>query len=283
MSRNVPALLPQAPLPAVPPIDLGDKTALLKRSTDALDIAQSMVIDSPEMAEQMQAECASWGADHDAVEERRKFYTRPFDEAKKTLMGWFRPVTDNFAQARDIGRQKMAQWQREENARVERERREATERARKEQERLQAEARAKEEAAREEARRAEEARQAAARAANDADRRRLEEEARSREQAAAQQMEAAATDAAIAQVITPPPVVEAARIRGASFRDTVAIEVVDKSAALAWFAANPMFAECVEFNESKLKAMHKALGDKFNVAGVKVTKDITTSSRKAAA
>jgi DNA polymerase III alpha subunit (gram-positive type) len=283
MSTNLPALLPQSPLPAIPPINLGDRTALMKRATDAVELAESMVIDSQVMAEQLQSECAAWGADADAVEANRKGYTKPFDDAKAAIMDWYRPVSEAFARARDISRKKLADFATAERTRVERERREAAERQRQEQERLQAEIRRKNEEAAAEERRAAEARAAAERATNEAERQRLEAEAKQRELAAATQREAAEIDRQVADVIPAPAIVEAAKVKGVSTREVVDIEVTDKGQALAWFAANPIFAECVEFSEAKLKAMQKSLGDRFAVPGIKVTKSLGVASRKAAA
>ena len=67
-----------------------------------------------------------------------------------------------------------------------------------------------------------------------------------------------------------------------SFCKTVELRVVDKAKALAWFAANPMFAEVVEFNEARLKAMEKSLGEAFAVPGIEVTRDLGAASSRAA-
>jgi DNA polymerase III alpha subunit (gram-positive type) len=283
MSTNLPALLPQSELPAIPPINLGDRTALMKRAANAVDLAESMVVDSTVMAEQLQSECATWGAEADVIEANRKGYTKPFDDAKAAIMDWYRPVNEAYAKAREISRKKLADFATAERARVERERREAAERQRQEQERLRVEIRRKAEEAAAEDRRAAEARAAAERATDEDERRRLEAEAKQRELCAAAQREAAEIDRQVADVIPAPVIVEAAKVKGVSTREVVDIEVTDKAQALAWFAANPMFAECIEFSDAKLKAMQKSLGDRFNVPGVKVTKTLGVASRKAAA
>jgi|ERR1700687_6040252 len=279
MSTNLP--LPVNGLPQIGPINLGDKTALEKTSTDALELANTMVIDSLEMAELMQSECAVWGRHGDDTEACRIRYTKPFQEATKTIMDWFRPVRDNFITAREIGKRKVAEWQTAERARVEREEAVRREEARKERERLEAESREAARLAQEKEREAKLALEAAARAEGE-EKKKLEEEAAAASHAAEAQRETAATSMAISQVITPAPVVPAAKVTGMRFGTRVEFEVVNKAAALAWFAANPIFADVVEFPEAKLRAMEKSLGDQFQVPGIKVTRPLAASSNKAA-
>jgi hypothetical protein len=273
-------LLPSAALPDVS-INLGDKTAITKASENAVELAKDMDVDSPLMAQEMQTEVAAWGAAADKIEEHRMAYTRPFDEAKKAIMDWFRPAQTNFVEAREIGRRKLADFAKAEQERVRAEnaRREAA--ARVERERQEAIAREAQQRAAAEAKKAEDARRAAL-AEQDA-KKKAELEAQAEKSAMASEEAAAdaSTAIAVSQVITARPPPAQTKIAGMSTREVVTLEVVDKSAALAWFAANPSFSECIEFNETKLKALQKAMGDKFAVPGIRVTKDVGVAAARA--
>lgn len=268
------------PLPQIPEINLGDKTKLTKQAADAVELAKSMDVDSPAMAQEMQTEVASWGAAADAVEACRMGYTRPFDDAKKLIMDHFRTEQANFEEAREIGRRKLGAFAKAEAERVRRAEQEAAERARQERARQEAEAREKQRQAAEEAAKAEAARKAAEKEKDAQKKLELEREADAAAMKAQEHQQDASTALAVAEVTTPRAIAPAAKIAGASNREVVLLAVEDKLNAAKWFVEHPMFIDVLEFNESKLKAMQKSLGDNFAVPGIKVTKDLNVAAAR---
>lgn len=76
------------------------------------------------------------------IEEKRLEITRPMDEAKKAVMGFFKPFTDRLSSAETRVKKAMADWKREEDARIREQQRRAAEKAKKEEDRLRAQAEA---------------------------------------------------------------------------------------------------------------------------------------------
>lgn len=255
-------------------INLGDKALIEAPAKAALELAQGMEIDCLDMANQAQEEIALWAKQQAQVETWRKEITVPIDAAKKHVMDFVRTANDTFTEAGDILKGKIAAWQRAERDRVAREQREREEAARRERDRLEAEAREADrkakEAAAESARKEREAQETNDAAA--AAQLRAEAEAKARE--AEEHRGEAANSAAIAQVIVAAPAREAPKVAGMRFSETVEVKVVDMVALVQWIGANPAFIHLLDANLSNLKALQKAMKDKFNVPGVQVTKDL---------
>lgn len=264
-------------------IDLGDKAAIEKPAQEALDLAESMTIDSQEMAQQALAEINAWKAQATAIETWRFGITRPIDAAKETVMDFVRAAVGNFAKAEITIKNKVAAWQKAEREREAREEAEAKEKERQERLRLEAEAReqdrlahvAQEEAA---------AKQRAAQEAQNAEaREKLQAEADAAARQAEEHREEAAIAIATSQVIRHAPVQQAAKVSGMRFTDKVELVVHDKLAFLKWVVANPAFIHLVEPDLAALKALQKSMKDQFNVDGVGMTKDLGAASTGKAA
>jgi hypothetical protein len=76
------------------------------------------------------------------IEEKRLEITRPMDEAKKAVMGFFKPFTDRLSSAEARVKKAMTDWKRDEDARIREEQRKAAEKAKKEEDKLRAQAEA---------------------------------------------------------------------------------------------------------------------------------------------
>jgi colicin import membrane protein len=258
-------------------IDLGSRAAIEKPAADALELAAAMVIDSPEMASQAAEEIAAWAKQDAEIEAWRCEFTVPLDNAKKSVMDFVRKARTDLAGAQSTLRGKVAGYVRAEQERVARERREAEDHARREREKAEADAREKERLAREERQRAE---ALAAEAANQEDpekKKQLEAEASAAAQASEHHLDEAATSAAIATVITPAAVQEVAKIGGLRSGQKVELEVTDMLPFLTWIVANPAFVHLVTPDTAALKALEKSMKDKFNIPGVKVTRDVSVA------
>lgn len=274
------ALPPIAP-PAIT-VNLGDQAALVAPSTAALEEARDIVVDSDAMMQHAQSLIAASKSAAAAIEEWRKTVTVPLDDAKKAVMSFVKPATDNFAEAERIVKSKATKFHEEQEARRREEQRRAEEAARIERERLEAEAREKARKAQEEQRAAEDAARKAA-AEQDAEKRRqMELEAQARAAESARLLESAEADRAVSQVVVAAPVQESRKTAGMSFRTKIEVECEDKAAIIAFVAANPAFLNLLDVNLSAVKKLAESLGDAFKVPGVKVTKTLAAASRAAA-
>lgn len=117
-----------------------EQAALLSPAKQALAEMESLIIDSPEMAQTAADERAAINKALKTNEERRLSIVRKIEESKEPVNAIFRPVTEMLESARRVVDRKLIEWnQKVEKARREREA-EANEKLRKEQERLAAQA-----------------------------------------------------------------------------------------------------------------------------------------------
>lgn len=264
-------------------LELGDQEALLAPTREALAEARELDVDSQLTMQEAQDLAAEYARMADAIEAWRKHFTVPIDGAKKMVMDFVREALANLDTARALTKDKAAAFYRAEQKRVEEERRAAEETARKERERLEAEARAAAERAAHEQREADEKARAAQAAKDEEERKRLRAEADAAALRAAEEAERAAAQAATASVITAPSVTtRVPKAKGMGFRPSVTVEITDLSTFLQAVAASHHFFGFVEPALSKLKRAAED-NEQFAFPGVKVTRDVTPTSRKAAA
>jgi chromosome segregation ATPase len=213
------------------------------------------------------------------LDEKRKDMTRPLDEAKRTVMDWFRAPIDRLQAARSQYEDRMREWDREQ----ERLRREAQARAeeaaRKERERLAKEAAEREAREREAARKAREAAEARAKAEEakgraelaEARRRAAQEAEEARIRQAAEQAEEARRLAELAPAV---PVVEAERpkVAGMHTRKAWKWRVTDEAKVPRQY---------LMLDTTKIGKVVRALGAEADIEGVEVYEDQSYVTRAA--
>lgn len=229
----------------------GEIVAAQEREAKAiLDVAQSYVIDSPEMATAAAEELGSIKAKAKQLDELRKSMTRPLDEAKARIMDLFRGPQDLLAKAETTIKGAISVYQAEQRRIADEARRAAEEVARKERERLEAERRAAEEAAK------------AAAAAGD------------EEAAAAAQVQATvlAAEAEVVEHLAPAVVEAPVKLAGIATRQDWDFEITDE-------AAIPR--EFLIVDEKKVRAYVKAMKSDAKIPGVRVfAKDVISARAK---
>lgn len=250
------AALPQRAATAAHDAELAANSALL--------VAQSFIIDSPEVYEAAGVELREIAGRMKRIEEARLSITRPMDAAKKAVMDLFAKPMETLQQADKALRASMLAWKRAEDERIARERAAAEAAARAERERIEREER--------------EARERAAALAAQGD-----AEAAAQAEAEA---EAAAEAVALAEV-APPVVVEAvAKVEGVATRKVWKAEVVDFSALVKAAAAglergDATLLAYLEANTTALNGVAKAMKDAARIPGVRVYADETLAVRRA--
>jgi colicin import membrane protein len=89
-----------------------------KISSDFVETAKAFVIDSPELAAIAGDDLKEIARRLKAMEEERMSFTRPLDEVKKRLMDKYRPYIERLQQADSILRTGLLGWQRKERDRI---------------------------------------------------------------------------------------------------------------------------------------------------------------------
>ena len=252
----------------------------------ALQVAQSYVIDDDEMYAAAGEELRNIVTRSRQLEDLRKSITAPMDEAKRRVMDFFRVPLERLQQAESVLKLGMGTYQREQAAKAEAARREAEAIARQQREEQQ--------------RREADARAAAASA--QAERERLAAEAQAQmqkaidtgdAQAMAQAEQTMAAAAAVqaapveqpAQVVVPmsmPVVPMAPRAAGVSTRTVWKAKVTDKSAFIRAAAGRPEIEALLSVNESALGKFAQATAGKAPLAGVTFYEEPVVAVRRRA-
>ena len=250
---------------------------------DPVADANAIEIDCAEMAVVCNEDMQTKKRMATAIEARRKELVAPIDAARSAVQEFFRPFLDQFAQAHSIYQRKLLDWKKAEEARIAEEQRKAREAAEAEKRRLaEAEAAVRAKAAQE----AEELRaraQAEKDAGNTVQAAKLEVRADEKKSSG----EAKAQELAVQQAATTAVVVPSApaKLKGTGVRDNwkAVVPPGKKGEILAFIAANPQYHHLVDFNQSALNQMAKALKEMLpqTIPGLQVTNDqsITTRTR----
>lgn len=240
--------------------ELAAKEETAAQST--LTVAQSYVIDSPEMAEAAADDLGQIKARLKALDEQRKSITKPLDEAKARIMDLFRKPQQLLDQAERTLKSALITWQEAERQKAEAIRRAQEESARKIREEQERQAREAAEAAVKA-----EADAKAAAAAGDAEKAaELQAEAEQQAQAAVVAAETAET----LQHMAPVAVAAPAKLAGVSTREEWKCECTDLMALVKAVAAGQASIELLSFNQAEANKRAKALRSEFKVPGVRV-------------
>lgn len=268
-----------------------------------------LVIDSDAVYEAAASDLSAAKNLKKAIDEDRKGLTRPLDELKAKIMEKYRPAITLCDRAIELIEPKMLSYRREKEAAAEAERQRLEALARQERERLEREAAEVRRKAEEEARAVQvvaEAEAAAARKASAAyaatlaaaGKEKEAKEARARAEAeaiakkaaldreAAENLQVAADQAsamqAMAQVVAAPPTnIAAPKVSGTSVASTYKARVTDKLAFVQFCAANPMFLNLLDVNESALNAQARSLQTNLAMPGIEVYPDQSIRSTRA--
>ncbi len=256
-----------------------------------LAVAESYVIDCPEMYEAAADDLKAVKAKYKAIEAQRVEIVGPLNKAVKAVNELFRPPLDFLEKAETTlkGRliaydQEQERLRREEQARLEAERRAEQERLRREAEeaaRVEREARLKAEAE------ARAAREALAKIEDEAARKAAEEAAREAQAKADAEAEAAAERAAImaeqADIAELAPAAYVAPVKaevaGLSTRQKYKAEVTDLAALIRAAAERPDLHPLLKVDQSALNKMAGALKTALNIPGVRVYAEQTMAAR----
>lgn len=269
-------------------------------ANSAHDLALHLQIDSPQALDVAGDELRRLVQRKKDIEELRLSLTRPLDESKRRIMDMFRGPTERLAEAENLLRRGIVQYQTAEREKAERERREAEARARAERERLERERAAAEAEARriqEEAAAKERERLAAIEreraAGNEAAAKEAErvarEEAEAAERAAAEaraKADAAQAEIEVADVAPVLPMVAPAKADGISNRQTWKAEVTDLKALVSAAAAGLARGDTnllgyLQANEKALGQVAKALKGAASIPGVRIYAEDGIAVRRA--
>ncbi len=212
--------------------------------TWAVSVANSIIIDSPEMYQIAVEEVRDIKAKMKELDERRKAITTPLDQAKKKIMDLFRTPLDALAAAETKIKHAMVTYSEEK----ERERR-------AEQARLDAIARE--------------------------ERERLAKEAAALEKAGKPEEAEAARE--IAAVISAPAamIAEGADAAGVSYSERWSAEVDDLLALARFVVENPAHLNLISANPTQLDMMARAMKSGMNIPGVRAVCKKIASVRSA--
>jgi hypothetical protein len=225
-------------------VNAPDEAALTLDAQQALEVANGVVIDSPDMLTIVAAELQEIKSKAKRLEEQRVTITKPLLAAKKAVDDLFRRPLEYLAQAEAAYKGAITRYTRAQEEERRRLQAEADARARKERERLEALA----------------AKQAAA----------------GKEEKAVETLARAEATALMQPVIA-----EAPKAAGISTRRLYRAQVVDKAALLAFVVQTPAFANLVVVDESALNALARAQKDGFALPGCKLVVEDSVSARAA--
>lgn len=211
-----------------------------------LEVAESLVIDSPAMLQIAANELADIVARGRKLEETRKTITKPMDEAKKAVMDLFRPAVEMIERAERMVRTKVAEYSESERKRVAAERAESERIAREEREQ-------KEHAARE---------------AEKAERDAIKSGDSDAAIAAREAAEQARNEADAAAFAPPPPVVMEAKADGLSIRRKWKARVTDSATFLLYVAEHPDLQHLFEVDMTALNQLAVATKGAMEIPGV---------------
>jgi len=225
-------------------INAPDEATLTLDAQKALDLARSMVIDSPPMMDIAASELRQIKAKYKSLEEQRVSLTKPLDQTKRGIMDLFRAPLEYLDQAEKAIKTAMVTY----NRKIEQER------------------------AAEAARQAELARKEAEKLA-----------AQAAKAEAAGKVEKAAELQARAEAATmvAPIVQEVHKAAGISTRKVYHAEVTDKMALLQFIVQAPMFANLVAEDAAALNALARAQKESFQIPGCRLVVEEVIASRAA--
>ncbi len=252
----------------------------------ALQVAQSYVIDDDEMYAAAGEELRTIVTKSRQLDELRKSITAPMDEAKRRVMDFFRLPLERLQEAERVLKIGMGTYQREQAAKAEAARREAeaaAERQRQEQQRLDNERRAAEAAAQAERDRLAADAQAKMQQAIDTGDAKTMAEAE-QAMAAAASVQAAPVEQP-AQVVVPmsmPVVPMAPRAAGVSTRTVWKAKVTDKPAFIRNASGRPELEAMLKVDEGALNKFAQATAGKAHVNGVTFYDEPVVSARRRA-
>ncbi len=238
-----------------------ESAAANTEASKAIALANDYVIDSPEVLAYATEDLRKIVTREKQLDEKRLEITRPIAAGITAINEMFKPAITGMQEAGGIIRRKVLSFQREEEARIEREKAELAAKQEKERKRLQAIA---DEAA-ETARQAAEALAATA-ATGDAD---AIAAAESAAELAASEAEDATMEVEISEISAPVVQQVATKSAGISTRDNWTAEVSDLSALIEAAGKDPeRYAPYLLANEKALGALAKSLKGQAKVPGV---------------
>lgn len=277
--------------------ELPNPVALNKNPGAMLSMAQSMIIDSPEMAQEAANELGRIKRKWKELDDQRSSIVAPALQIQRNTNNLFRDALETLARAEQILKAALATYQRAEQARVEREKRALEETARLQREAAEQAARLKQQEAdrlAEESRlaqqKAEEAQQRAEAASRAGDHQTAElarEEVAKLEQtnltAIALHAHAdgeAQTRALEAEItVAAAPVAAVTKVAGVSSSKPWKARLTDKAAFLRYVADHPDLLYMVEVKMASLTTMAKEQKSALAIPGVEAYQDIVITAR----
>lgn len=255
MSQQPELVAPQVTVPA--------QSVIIAPASRLLAGVRDLVIDSDAVYEAAASDLAAAKSMKKAIDADRKELTKPLDEAKSRIMDKYRPAIDVCEQVITTIEPKMLTYRAEQQAKADAERRRLDAEARAERERLQREA--------DDARRvaAEEAEKLAA----------AGKTAEAEETIAATEAEALTLQQTAEVVSAAPTSVAPPKVSGTAVAGTYKGRVLDKLKFIAFVAANPMFADLLDVNESGLNAQARSLKTNLKMDGIEVYLEQSIRSR----
>lgn len=220
-----------------------DQAVMTKSAHGALQMVSDFeIVDAPtfELAADELKAIKSRANDLDT---KRKAITKPLDDAKKAVMELFRGPLDVLGRAESLLKNKMLDYQREEERKANEARIKAEKAAQEERERLAAEAE------------------------------KLRAEGKSGEAAVKEQV-------ADMVVAAPAAVPEPTKVAGLATRTSVEFEITDLHALVQHIAANPELLGLVQENATKVRAYVRGLGMSCKLPGVRVFEKQSLASRR---
>lgn len=253
---------------------------LLNRSDELLDESKDLIIDCQAMRDVAGELVRTMATMKSAIETRRLETTRPFDAAKKSIMGWVAPVTDRLDQAIELVKGKIIADNREQQRIAAEAQRKADAEAAAERARIAAAAAAQAAATEAAAKKLRDEAAAAAASGDSVKAARLEQRAESKEEAGAATVQALHTTAAqtVAHVVAP----VANRVAGVSTREKWNVSITSKIDLIRYVAEHPEQVDLLDVNLSNLKALAKVQKTNLKIPGVQAYDEGTVSARKTA-
>lgn len=277
--------------------DLPSPVALNKNPGMMLSMAKTMLIDSPEMAMEAANELRRVMTKWKELDEQRSSIVAPALQIQRNTNNLFRDALETLKQAETILKTALANYQRAEQARVEREKRALEETARIQREADEQAARIKQkeaddlaEQSRQAQRQAEEAQQRAEAASRQGNHQAAElarEEVAKLEQtnltaiAMHAHADGEAQTLALEAVITvaAAPVAAVTKVAGVSSSKPWKARMTDKAAFLRYVADHPDLLYMVEVKMASLTSMAKEQKDALRIPGVEAFQDIVITAR----
>ena len=244
--------------------DRPNSQELVSHANDFLEMAKTMVINSPSMYSLAAEELATIKGNIAALTERRMGITRKFDDLKKDIMDLFRPALDRLEEAKTYHQNGMITY----NAEVEHIRK-------AEQDRLEAIVKAEKDQLKAEARAVE---AAAAKAISEAKGKAAKEQARIAAENAQEEADAIRMTAQV--VVAAPATTVAPSAAGTSVRKVWKGKCTDKLALVKYIAEHPEYIELVGVDPMMLNSIARAQKENMKLPGCEAYQEAGITSRK---